>query len=377
MDDTKYEIVANLLVREIADGKFEPLGAFPSDRALMRRFGVSRQTIRLAMRKLEAAGLLYRRPGTGTVLSKSAGKLNRGIGIIVSGGRYSEIFRAICDEIRELTDRSRLRLFVGDASRKSADACARETLAAARKMVAEKVCGVIYQPVQFFDDSVRVNADVVRIFQTANIPVVLIDCDITPSPSRSDCDVVGIDNFDAGRRVAAHLLEAGARGAVFFCEPCAATTVTNRMFGVASMLTSADFAAGHGFSRWTGDVRDAKAVADCLAANPSADAIVCQNDIMAFNLITTLKKLGRSVPDDILVAGFDDVAFAKIPRPSLTSVHQPCKEIATTAYTRLLARMADPKLPPTVFSLSAPLIVRDSTSRPSPPLNRTPPPRVR
>lgn len=358
MDDTKHEIVANLLIREIADGKFEPLGEFPSDRALMRRFGVSRQTVRLAMRKLEEAGLLYRRRGKGTFLSKGAGKLTRGIGVIVSGGRYSEIFPTICDEIRDLADKTRFQVLVGDASYRNADVCAKRTLDMVRALIASKVCGVIYQPVQFAGNSERINGEAVGLLKKAGIPVVLIDCDIVPSPGRSDCDVVGINNFDAGRRVAAHLLDAGARHIRFLASPGCAMTVKSRMYGVSSMMPE-----DNGRLLLEIDPTSRRDVERALAADPGVDAVVCQNDIAAASLIATLRKLGRSIPDDIMVAGFDDVAFARIQKPSLTSVRQPCRDIARTAYDRLTERMATPNLPTTTFDLSAPLVIRDSTTR--------------
>ena len=53
-------------------------------------------------------------------------------------------------------------------------------------------------------------------------------------------------------------------------------------------------------------------------------------------LVKTLKKLGVSVPGDVMVAGFDDVRMAARMRPPLTSVRQPCFEIANIAFKTLL-----------------------------------------
>lgn len=358
MDSTKYKKIAKLLISDISNGKYEPLGSFPSDRYLMKKFNVSRQTIRLAIRELEDDGLLYRRQGKGTFLSKKASKLNRGIGVIVSGGRYSEIFSVICSEISELVGRAKFQILVGDVSYKNPGLCARRTLEMARKLVASKVCGVIYQPVQFLGNSTQVNQEVVSMLRDAGIPVVLIDCDIVFSPDRSEYDVVSINNFDAGRRIADHLLRAGAKDIRFFCEPCCAASVKCRMYGVGSMLGKYD-----GSLLVEINSSSVKEVGRYLKDNPQVDAIVCQNDIAAVNLIATLKRLGYSIPDDIMVAGFDDVAYAKIQRPSLTSIRQPCKDIAMTAYNRLMERMSNKTMTPTVFELSAPLIVRESTVR--------------
>ena len=92
------------------------------------------------------------------------------------------------------------------------------------------------------------------------------------------------------------------------------------------------------------------------------DAIICGNDRVAAALMTTLASFGKRVPEDVLVAGFDDVNFAHLVSPGLTTMHQPCAEIGATAYRTLLARVEDPNLPPRAISLTAPLVIRASTS---------------
>ena len=66
----KYKGLVATLTREILGGKFVPLGAFPSERALAQRFGVARQTVRNAMRELIRRGLVYSRQGQGTFLTR-------------------------------------------------------------------------------------------------------------------------------------------------------------------------------------------------------------------------------------------------------------------------------------------------------------------
>ena len=78
-------------------------------------------------------------------------------------------------------------------------------------------------------------------------------------------------------------------------------------------------------------------------------------------MITTLAKLGYSVPDDVKVAGFDDVNYATISAPALTTAHQPCNELADLAFEMLMSRIDNPDAPPRETFLDAPLIVREST----------------
>ena len=68
------------------------------------------------------------------------------------------------------------------------------------------------------------------------------------------------------------------------------------------------------------------------------------------------------MPEDVQVAGFDDVNFARLVSPGLTTMHLPCAEIGATAYRTLLARVERPDLPPRTISLAEPLVVRASTA---------------
>ena len=92
------------------------------------------------------------------------------------------------------------------------------------------------------------------------------------------------------------------------------------------------------------------------------DAIVCSNDIAALKLSKTLAKLKVRIPQDVKLAGFDDVVEAGRMNPPLTSIRQPCFELATTAFRTLLQRMKNPELPPRQILLDTSLVVRESTA---------------
>ncbi len=63
MPGKKALALYNKLVEEISSSKFTPLGTLPSERSLMKRFGVARETVRNAKRMLEEVGLVYASPG--------------------------------------------------------------------------------------------------------------------------------------------------------------------------------------------------------------------------------------------------------------------------------------------------------------------------
>ena len=80
-------------------------------------------------------------------------------------------------------------------------------------------------------------------------------------------------------------------------------------------------------------------------------------------LRNTLRKFGLGVPEDVMLAGFDNVQYARLMSPPLTTVHQPCADLARIAYRTLRERISDASLPPRRILLPAPLIVRESTQR--------------
>ncbi len=363
-----YAVVANALLDDIRLGKYLPGRAFPSLTAIMRRFGVTRVTAARAVEELRRRGAVSTKSGSGSRVR------NRSIGLILPGLTYSEVFQPILARLSALCRGNGYSLIFGGAFTGTPDECAREARDLAASLVAQSVSGVILQPVTRCDGAGEANRAIVSTFAEARIPVVLIDYDIALSSGRSDYDMVGINNFEAGRCLGTHLLETGARRIAFLVHPNASASVALRYAGVAAATATASppqqqsVAPRRGAAvscqvfRLDAEPEDAKAVADALR-RLRPDAFVCGNDKVAARLHQTLAALGRRVPDDVLLAGFDDIQIARAMTPQLTTMHQPCEDIATTAFRALLERIANPSLPPRDIFLSAPLVTRESTAR--------------
>ena len=354
--DVKYKTIVATLTEEILGGKFVPLGVFPSERALAMRFAVSRQTVQRVLRELNRRGLIYSRQGKGTFLTNSAENLRETVGLIVTGGRRTEIVSEIRDEVTRLARRMGLSLAFGDASSLNAVDAAKRAMEFARDFVRRRVSGVILQPVEFHRDAQRVNAGIFGQFSAAGIPVVLIDCDIVEPPDRSGLDIVGIDNFSAGRQIGMHLMERRARNVVFLAQANYPSTIRLRMEG----LVSVDVRFGNAKTLVLRDLSVAELVR-AFRRLEGVDAVVCQNDVAAINLLAALRNLGRRVPEDVLVAGFDDVTYAPLLHPSLTTVRQPCRQIAGRAFDLLLERVGKVESPAEDVRMMPTLVVRAST----------------
>jgi DNA-binding LacI/PurR family transcriptional regulator len=97
--------------------------------------------------------------------------------------------------------------------------------------------------------------------------------------------------------------------------------------------------------------------------DPQATAVLCGNDQMAFGLIHALARSGRRVPEDVSVAGFDDVPEAAHSLPPLTTVHQDFARTGREAVAVLLARLSGADAP-RATRLQPALVPRASTGRP-------------
>jgi LacI family transcriptional regulator len=97
-----------------------------------------------------------------------------------------------------------------------------------------------------------------------------------------------------------------------------------------------------------------------LAIPGEVDAAVCANDHTAAILLQSLERRGIRVPRNIRVVGFDDVRFAAVLSVPLTTIHQPCREIAATAFRAMLERIANPSIPPRSLTLFPRLVIRES-----------------
>ena len=91
------------------------------------------------------------------------------------------------------------------------------------------------------------------------------------------------------------------------------------------------------------------------------EVFICANDFVAEDAIYALRKLGKSVPEDVLFCGFDDSPNSRIMTPTLTTVHIHTQIMAVAAMQLLLSRIEQPNLDYRTVHTETELIYRDST----------------
>ena len=91
-------------------------------------------------------------------------------------------------------------------------------------------------------------------------------------------------------------------------------------------------------------------------------AIVCANDLTAIGAISELEANGLNVPQDISIVGFDDIAFAALTKPTLTTVHLPLNELGRRAVELLINSLEDLDKQGSEIRIPTNLIIRNSTA---------------
>ena len=353
-DLSKHERIRQTLIQAIASGQYEPGQRLPSESALVKTFGASRPTVNRALRDLQLSGVIERRAGSGSYVRADASARGYLFGLLIPELGRTEIFEPICSGMADAQHGSHHALLWGSSLADSAN-IEEQASQACRQLVAQKVSGVFFAPLELTPEKDLINRRIAEIFDRAAIPLTLLDRDLVPYPERSQYDLVGIDNRRAGYTITSHLLRRGCRRLAFVGRPRSAPTVDARIWGYREALAGGE-AEPHVFRIDPEDRTEVKRVLD--DARP--DGFVCANDFTAAQLLKTLDALGISVPDDVRMAGFDDVKYASLLSVPLTTIHQPCADIGGVAIGAMLERLRSPKMPPRDILLNFHLVVRDS-----------------
>lgn len=197
----------------------------------------------------------------------------------------------------------------------------------------------------------------------SGIPIIAIDRELV---GISD-DVFMADHAEGGRIMTRHLVSLGHRYIAVVGAPGHSQPIQLRLGGIREILQELDYppafeAIGeeHSFAATYGLARMV------LEERPEVTAIIGTTDIAAVAAIHAARDIGRTVPANCSVIGFDDLPEASYVLPRLTTVAQPIREVALEATRRLEERLLDrqqglDRRPVTRVQLPVQLIEREST----------------
>lgn len=197
-----------------------------------------------------------------------------------------------------------------------------------------------------------------------NVPVVLFNAKVRNSFVGSICS----DNVTGGREIASLLIKRGARRFGYIGGPKDNLSNEERFAGYVGRLMEEGIS---NIVMATGDFRFQSgydAICEMMSGNAPPDAIFCANDLMALGAMEGARsRLGLRIPEDLMIAGFDDVPMASWASIGLTTVRQDAGAMVNEAL-EVLSLLLTKGSPPDgiVRIVSSPVIERATTLRKEP-----------
>jgi LacI family repressor for deo operon, udp, cdd, tsx, nupC, and nupG len=222
--------------------------------------------------------------------------------------------------------------------------------------VAGRVDGAILLNGHLFGQSREGKGEAARI----DIPLVAL-CEAIPG---ADIPQIEIGNRAAARQMTQHLASTGHRRIAYVSGPPGNVLERERFHGYRDGLRGAQIAFDPALII-AGDYTiesGVRAGENIVGRSSRPTAVFCTSDAMAIGLMRTLLSAGIRVPQDISVAGFDDIDFAAVAEPSLTTIRQPRRELGQAAAAALIALLQNRETPPRI-RLKTELVIRDSVAR--------------
>ncbi|MFE4827218.1 LacI family DNA-binding transcriptional regulator [Streptomyces sp. NPDC056672] len=214
-----------------------------------------------------------------------------------------------------------------------------------------------------------------KLAKLADAGTRVVLCGRPPLPD-SDAMVAALafDNRGGGRRLTEHLLALGHRRIGYVAGPVERTTTRHRLEGHLAAMAAAGSREG-GRAGGTAGERESltvhgpytrrsgyEATLELLRRAPDLTAVVAANDTVALGACAAVRERGLRIPQDVSVAGFDDLPFAVDAVPALTTVRLPLYEAGARAGRLAMGTEAPP--PGGIATIAAELMARASTAPP-------------
>ena len=366
-----HEQLLNQIRDLILSGAWAPEDLLPSETELQHQLKISRSTIRQALSKAEAQGLIVRVPGKGTFVTRSpTGQADSRLIGYISCDSFRHLQSQLLSGAESIVAAQGYRVVFCNSNRDPGE----ESRLLQQLVLEDKVRGILIWPV-LHDDPSR------RLFQLARqdrVPLVLVDRTFKGLPY----DYVTSDNHAGAYSAVEYLAGLGHRRIAFLSRPILQLlTIAERLRGYQDALRDAGLIP---LEPWlVGDAnqemeivvalrsysdahsQDVEQIARHLKASPRPTAIFAMNDMMAMQAMRAVRLAGLRVPEDLSLVGFDDEGIVNtLLDVPLTTVAQDAVTLGRRAAELLIERIEGHDGPSRGKVVPTELRVRASTAPP-------------
>lgn len=355
----KYEIVRDGLKEEILSGRYAINDKIPTESELMKKYQVSRYTVRRAIGDLEVEHYIYRIQGGGMFVDDWQKYVNKAIkskmiGLITTH-IAGYIFPNIITGIDRYTSSEGYSILLSNTQNDP-----KKERKSIEKMLGSDLSGLIIEPTQSALGTS--NKDLYKKIKENKLPTVFINSHY----AELDFPYLEMDDYEAELQVTSKLLELGHKRilGIFKIDDIQGVHRMNGFIKAYQEHTDLIFLSQVVMYQSSDNMRSVFTRIEGIL-NSSADtptAIVCYNDQLAIQVIDLIRSLGLKVPEDLSVFGFDNYQLSKYIAPHLSTVEHPKEKLGRDAAKMVFDMIkSDKKVENKIYKPE--LILRESIRR--------------
>lgn len=198
------------------------------------------------------------------------------------------------------------------------------------------------------------NAHNVEQLIKSDLPIVTVDHILSENiPSITSNNILG------GIIAAQKLISGGSRYILELRGPSFLLTVSERSLGFRQVLVQNNIP----YISYDGDLLnpDIDAITKIIESHPEIDGIFATSDFLAIHAENIINKMGKKIPEDIQIVGFDNIVYTTLVSPTITTIEQPIRRMGELALETLVKLLNEEPISEFHSVLDVKLIEREST----------------
>ncbi len=198
------------------------------------------------------------------------------------------------------------------------------------------------------------------LYRSATMPCVML----AHSLSSGKISSVQINSFSISQKVAQHLLDEGYRHFLYIGNNNRSLENDQRFAGFQMILNRQGFSLddSHILQITVDSKADSVLIRQRLEQQDEPIGVYCYHDLIAAQLYRICNQIGKRIPEDVGVVGFDDLSVATLMTPALTTVQYRIETMADMAMKLLLSCMEEPNPPYDNYYIEPNLVIRKSST---------------